>query len=258
MKKVLILMALLLGSTQAEAMDHRSQFGFGSSLGGTIPAPWASPAFKSAVGTHLPAAGIWARYIPGTPEVGLELGYNYFDLAQQNIHTHAVILSFISRQNPWGSFHPFYGFGMGYSTSDNWYATGVWEAPIFKFIAGVDFELNNRTDIGFQIDHYSIFKNQPTEPNLHVITPVVTFNYYFGTPAPLPAPPAPAAPTAAPVTSPRMNPVAPTAKPVTSATSPRAKPKTVNKSATKKKKPTATKKKKKVIRTEEPSGTSDR
>ncbi|MFX7870405.1 hypothetical protein ABTK02_20280, partial [Acinetobacter baumannii] len=90
---------------------------------------------------------------------------------------HAGVVSFISRQNPWGNFHPFYAIGVGFAHSLNKFAVGdagVWDDPIFKLTAGIDFELNARTDIGFQLNHYSIFKDAANQQNIHVITPVFT------------------------------------------------------------------------------------
>lgn len=216
MVKFLVIVSILFSSVQAFAMDHRSQYGVGGSLGGTFAAPWASDRFRDSVGPKFPAGGIWVRYIPGTPEIGLELSYDYFSLAKAGIRSHALIFSFISRQNPWGSFHPFYAFGMGYSKSFNWFTTGNWDAPIFKITAGIDFEMNDRTDIGFHIDHFSIFKNKATEQNLHALSPKIVVNYYFGTPAPLP----PADPVPAPVPVPTPAPAAPAVAPSTEAPAP--------------------------------------
>ncbi|MGZ3651228.1 MAG: hypothetical protein ACXWSC_08630 [Bdellovibrionota bacterium] len=203
MKKLVVFAVLMVGfHTNAHAMDHRSQVGVGGALGGTFAAPWASDTFRNAVSASVPAASAWIRYIPGTPEVGTELSYNYFGLGTMSLHTHTLIVSFISRQTPWGNFHPFYAFGFGYAKSYNKFATGdagTWDDPVFKLTAGIEFEMNDRTDIGFQLNHYSIFKDSANQQNIHVLTPVLTVNYYFGTPAPLPPANAPA-PTPTPLT----------------------------------------------------------
>ncbi len=210
MLKVLVLISCLLSSVSSFAMDHREQFGVGGGMGGTFPAPWASPRFLDKSGPKFPAGGLWVRYIPGTPEIGLEISYHYFALSKQNIQSYSTIFSFISRQNPWGSFHPFYAFGVGYGRAYNWYTTGNWDAPVIKITAGIEFEMSDRLDVGLHIDHFSIFKNLPTEPNLHVLSPKLVLNYYFGSPAPMPqekpvpspvAAPAPAAAAPAPTTS---------------------------------------------------------
>ena len=115
---------------------------------------------------------------------------------------HTAILSFISRQNPWGNFHPLYGFGVGYANTTNKFAggkAGEWEDPIMKLTAGIEFEMNNRLDLGLRVDHYSIFRDTNSQRSMHILSPSLSINYYFGTPAPLPtaAPPAPPAPAPA-------------------------------------------------------------
>jgi len=202
MIKILLCFALLLASVQAEAMDHRSQWGVGAALGGALAAPWSQREFENVVGSG-PAGSAWARYVPGTPEVGVEISYNYFQLSKMEMKTHAIVMSFFSRQNPWGNFHPFYAFGVGYQSTKNFFTTGDWETPIFKLTAGIEFEMNDRLDIGFYFNHYTIFKNKLAEVNAHVLTPVATVTYYFGTPAPLPpaVSPTPAPVPAAPAVS---------------------------------------------------------
>ncbi|HEY8278117.1 MAG TPA: hypothetical protein VIH99_00750 [Bdellovibrionota bacterium] len=246
MKKFLSFLVLLIVSLPAQAMDHRSQFGVGGALGGTIPAPWASNAFRNSVSAGAPAVSAYARYIPGTPEVGLELSYNHFSLGKQNIRSNTAVFSFISRQNPWGNFHPFYGFGVGYSRSDNWFTSLTWEAPVYKLIVGIEFEINDHMDFGFHLDHYSIFKNKATEQNLHVITPMVNLTWYLGKPAPLPPAPAPApAPTVAPAPPAAAPAVAEPEAPVISPEKAFEKLKPSTKGATKPKAPAKPKKKKK-------------
>jgi hypothetical protein len=212
MNKILVLPFLFLVAftlpNQAKAMDHRSQWGVGGALGGAFPAPWAQREFEDRVGAG-PATSAWLRYITGTPEIGVEFSHNYFQLSEMKLQTHAFVMSFISRQNPWGWFHPFYGFGVGYQFSTNWYPsptkrTDDWEHPVFKLTAGIEFELSERLDVGFYFNHFTIFKNEPSEATAHVITPVATINYYFGTPAPIPPAAAPA-----PVPVPTASPAAP-------------------------------------------------
>ncbi len=193
--RMLMSLVLLLVSVQANAMDHRGQWGVGAALGGALAAPWSQSNFENRVGAG-PSGSAWARYVPGTPEVGFEVSYNYFQLSKMELKTHAVILTFFSRQNPWGSFHPFYAFGVGWQKSSNFYTTGDWETPIFNLTAGIEFELNERSDIGFYFNHYTIFKNKAMdavavaagtdEANAHVLAPSITYTYYFGTPEPLP------------------------------------------------------------------------
>lgn len=203
---ILVGSLLLLASTPGNAMDHREQWGVGGSLGGAFAAPWAQHEFEYRVGAG-PTGSAWVRYVPGTPEIGFELSYNYFQLSKMDLKTHAAVVSFFSRQNPWGSFHPFYSFGVGYQSSQNFYRTGDWETPIFKIQAGIEFEMNERLDLGFYFNHYTIFQNKkPTgtiddEVPAHVLAPSVSITYYFGSPAPMPTAPAPT-PVASPVPPP--------------------------------------------------------
>lgn len=193
-------------------MDHRGQWGIGAALGGALAAPWAQRPFSNSVGAG-PSGSAWARYVPGTPEIGVEISYNYFQLSKMQMKTHAAIMSFFSRQNPWGSFHPFYAFGVGYQSTTGFYTTGDWETPIIKFTAGIEFELSERTDFGIYLNHYTIFKNKTAEADAHVLAPALSLTYYFGEPEPLPPAaspavtpaPAPSA-TAAPVAKPKAEP----------------------------------------------------
>jgi hypothetical protein len=248
-----VLLSLSLASVNAWSMDHRSQFGVGGALGANIPAPWGSTDFKNATSTKVPAASAWARYIFGTPEVSLELSYNYIALGTMNFSGNAGILSFVSRQNPWGSFHPFYGFGVGYVATTNKFPTtaatasaapadnGTWSDPIFKITAGIEFEMNDRMDVGLRIDHYTIFRDTNDQRAIHDLAPAVSINYYFGTPAPLPAAegtkpaPAPTPAATAPAPAPAKTVEAPAPAPEKSA-SKNAVAKTAKKKPAKKKK----------------------
>lgn len=257
MRFIAVLM-LVVASTSAQAMDHRSQFGVGAGLGANFAAPWASQDFRSVVGPKLPAGGAWIRYIPGTPEVGLELGYNYIGLSKMDFHAHLAVLEFISRQNPWGSFHPFYGVGFGWAHTANKYATGdagQFDDVVAKLTAGIEFEMNDRTDVGLRIDHYSLFRDNNNQRNMHMLAPQVTLNYYFGTPAPLPPPekPTPAASTPPPTTPAVTPPSQPAKAPETSAAKPGKKSQAA-KAKKKKKKPARKKKKAAPNNPEEPTG----
>lgn len=226
--------------TNAFAMDHRSQYGVGGALGGNFVAPWSHEDLRNKVSAQFPAASVWGRYIVGTPEIGLELSYNYIALGTMDFSAHTGVLSFISRQNPWGNFHPFYGLGVGYARTSNKFATGdlgVWDDPIFKLTAGIEFERNERFDIGLRIDHYTIFRDLNTQHTMNIITPMVTLNYYFGHPAPMPTaatppPPTPEAPKpsvtapATPAVKEAPHPVARPAKPHVTKPAPKAKAKT--------------------------------
>jgi hypothetical protein len=192
--KTIAALLLILFTPRAQAMDHRSQFGFGGALGGAFAAPWANETFRNAVSPAVPAMSAWFRYVPGTPEVGWEISYNYFGLGTMNLKVNTAVVSFFSRQNPWGSFHPFYAVGFGYAHSTNRFATGdagTWDDPVFKLTAGIDFELNPRTDLGFQLNHYSIFKDTASQQNIHALTPVLTLTYYLGKPEKFPVVSAP-------------------------------------------------------------------
>lgn len=246
MKKILFVVVSLFATVQAQAMDHRSQWGVGGSAGFAMPAPWAHSLFRENTGAYAPAVDAHIRYVPGTPEVGFEFAYNYFGLSRQDIRTHAFMVNFVSRQNPWGSFHPLYGVGVGFSHSTNWFLHGfttvpkadlkqndsVQDKPMFKLIAGIEFEMSEQTDIGLRVEHNTIFKAKADERDFHALVPMLTFTHYFGSPAPMPAPAAPAAPTAAPAPAPAPV-VAPAPAPAPEPVAPAPAKKTVKKKVTK-------------------------
>jgi hypothetical protein len=229
-------------SPKANAMDHRSQYGVGGALGMNLVSPFGAKPFRDQVSSQFPAASVWGRYIPGTPEIGLELSYNYIALGTMNFSANTVILQFISRQNPWGNFHPFYGAGFGYARTSNKFATGdagKFDDPITKLTAGIEFEMSDRLDLGLRIDHYSIFRDLNTQYTIHILAPMATVNYYFGTPA---LPPPPPKPEAAPVAAPSAPTITPTpAAPEVKETAP-----AVTHKATTPKKKTKKKKKKRA------------
>ncbi len=209
----LFTITLFCFSLNAHAMDHRSQYGVGGALGANFAAPWASQDFRNQVGPFFPAFSAWARYIPGTPEIGLELSYNYIGLSQMDFSAHTAILSFISRQDPWGSFHPLFGLGFGYAHTINKFASGnagIWDDPVVKITIGIEFEMRENIDIGLRVDHYSIFRDTNTQRDMQMLAPMFSFNYYFGTAAPMPAANTTPAPT--PVVAP-ATPAAPEVQP---------------------------------------------
>lgn len=248
-----ILVVAVLMATSAQAMDHRSQYGVGGGLGANFAAPWGDPVFRAAVGPKVPAGSAWARWIAGTPEVGVEVSYNYIALSKMNFSANTAIVSFVSRQNPWGSFHPLYGVGFGYARTSNKFATGdagVWDDPIVKLTAGIEFELDEHTDVGLRIDHYSIFRDLNTQYAMHMLAPLLTINHYFGTPAPMPVEkPEAAAPAAAPALTPApaVAPPTPAVKEAPAATQRAQKPSKKSSQAAKKTKKKPAKKKKKPM-----------
>jgi hypothetical protein len=207
--KILVLLAAIVLAPLAKAEDHRSQWFAGGELGGNFASPLARPSFSDTVSARFPHLGAWLGYNYGSPEVSWELGYHYLTLGSQSIHTNSLILTWISRMLPESVIHPEIGFGVGWSRSDNYYVTGVWDTPIFHIRLGVDYELAPNTDLSFHLEHFTVFRNFPNEPNMHVLSPVIALTRYFGTslqlpksepqkpavaesPAPAPAPAAPA------------------------------------------------------------------
>lgn len=226
--KTLVLLCLIAFPFSALAADHRQQFGVGAGLGVSLAAPYATSEFRDAVTTKLPKGGLWARWVPGSPEIGLELAYDYLALGKRDLTTHAVTLSFISRMKPDWIVHPFVSLGFGWSKSSNYFRSGDLTSAIAKVRLGADYDLNERTDLSFYLDNFSIFKNQANEPNAHILAPQIALTYYFGESASVVADaPASAAPATIPPTPPAVatTPSPAVAQPTTQETRPVAKKK---------------------------------
>lgn len=191
------LLPLLLIVSQAEARDRNGQISAGFGAGPAIEAPWADSSFRHAVGLG-PRASAFARYHHESNYSGFELALDYFRLADQRLTNRSLSLFYFWRFMPEAKIHPVIGLGFGFSKVKHFFRSGNMDSALYALRAGVEYELNPQIDLAFHLDHFSIFKNQPTEPNAHVLAPTLKFIRYFGNPpAAMPAPGAPAAPATA-------------------------------------------------------------
>lgn len=191
------LLPLLLIVCQAEARDRNGQISAGLGVGPAIEAPWADSSFRQAVGIG-PRASAFARYHHESNYSGFELALDYFRLADQRLTNRSLSLFYFWRFMPEAKIHPVIGLGLGFSKVKHFFSTGSMDSALYALRAGVEYELNADMDLAFHLDHFSIFKNLPTEPNAHVLAPTLKFVRYFGNPpAALPAQATPAAPASA-------------------------------------------------------------
>jgi OOP family OmpA-OmpF porin len=191
------LLPLLLFVCQAEARDRNGQISAGLGAGPAIEAPWASSSFRDAVGIG-PRATAFARYHHESAYSGFELALDYFRLADQRLTSRSLSIMYFWRFMSEAKIHPVLGLGVGFAQVKHFFSTGSMDSALFSLRAGVEYELNPQIDLAFHLDHLTIFKNQPTEPNAHVLAPTVKFIRYFGNPpAAMPAQGTPAAPAVA-------------------------------------------------------------
>lgn len=187
------LLPFLLIVCQAEARDRNGQISAGLGVGPAIEAPWAKSAFRDAVGIG-PRASAFARYHHESNYSGFELALDYFRLADQKLSNRSLSILYFWRFLPEAKIHPVIGLGLGFSQVKHFFQTGKMDSALYSLRAGVEYELNQEMDLAFHLDHFSIFKNQPTEPNAHVLAPTLKFVRYFGNPpAAMPAQASPVA-----------------------------------------------------------------
>jgi OOP family OmpA-OmpF porin len=190
------LLPMLLIVCQAEARDRNGQISAGLGAGPVVEAPWATSSFRDAVGFG-PRATAFARYHHESNYSGFELALDYFRLADQGLSNRSLSLMYFWRFSPEAKIHPVIGLGVGFAQVKHFFQTGGMDSALYTLRAGVEYELNPEMDIAFHLDHFSIFKNQPTEPNAHVLPPTLKFVRYFGhPPAAVPAAATSASPAA--------------------------------------------------------------
>ena len=171
----------LLFTLPALAQDRNGQVSVGAGLGPVIEAPWGSSEFRSAVGPG-PRLTLFGRYHHESNYSGFELAVDYFRLSQRALSSRSLTLHYFWRFYPEAKIHPVMALGFGFSKAKNFFDSGNFDTALFGLRAGVEYELNKDTDLAFHLDHFSIFKNQPTEPNLHVLSPSIKIIRYFGEP----------------------------------------------------------------------------
>lgn len=175
------LLLALFAFSPAHAYIRTGQFSVGGSAGLAMEAPWARPAFKDAVGAG-PKASLFGRYHHDSALTGFELALDYFSLSTKDIKSKSATINLFWRLLPFMRFHPIFSIGTGIAKTTNYFTATDGERPIFRLRAGLEWELNRHMDVAFHLDHYSVFKETDTDPNMHVLAPSVGIIVYFGEP----------------------------------------------------------------------------
>ena len=175
----------------AFARDHNGQFSVGAGAGPVLEAPWARDNFKDAVSPG-PRATLFARSHYESSEAGWELSLDHLDFGSSSLTSTSVIVSYFYRWNVNSKLHPIFSFGIGHAWNRNYFSQGDYDTAIFKVRAGVEYELSPDWDVALHLDHFSVFKDLPADPNMHGLAPTISIIRYFGKVAP-PEPTTPAA-----------------------------------------------------------------
>lgn len=173
--------AALGGAVVAEARDRTGQFSVGGNLGLATEAPWAHSPFSRAVGPG-PKLSFLGRYHHDNPSSGFELSLDYFKMSQRNFASRSASISYFWRFLFDRPIHPIFSIGVGYSRVNAFFSGGDAAMPFFRTRVGVEWEYNEKLDFTFHLDHFSIFRDLPVDPNAHVLAPSVGVIYYFGEP----------------------------------------------------------------------------
>lgn len=182
--RFVFLLACLVAAN-AQAGDRNGQASLGAGLGTVLVAPWASNRMEDAASLG-PKFGAWVRFHHDSPNSGFEISYDHLNFSDSNLTGNLFGAGFFWRYLENERFHPLWTFGLGAAKLNSFFGTDKTSAFI-KLRAGVDVEMKPQLDVGFYLDHYSVFKDGDTEENLHALAPTVTLIYYFDKPNP-PAP----------------------------------------------------------------------
>ncbi len=180
--KLLLIALLLVATPLANATDRKKQFSVGAGAGLAMEAPWAEVAFSRAVGWG-PKASLLARYHDPSSYAGFELSMDYLRFTEKNLSSHSLIMSFFWRFLPYSKLHPLASIGFGASDVNDFFRNGDGTQPIIKSKLGIEWEMTQTMDLAFHLDHFYINKDHFLDPNLHILSPSLTFIYYFSAPA---------------------------------------------------------------------------
>lgn len=184
MRFVLFFMACVAASS-AKAGDRNGQVSVGAELGTVLVAPWATGRMEDAADMG-PRAGAWVRFHHDSPNSGFEISYDHLNFSDTNLSGNLFGAAFFWRYLENEKIHPLWTFGIGVAKLNDFFGSDKTSAFI-KLRAGADVELAPRFDLGFYLDHYSVFRDGDTEENLHALAPTVALIYYFDEPNPPPA-----------------------------------------------------------------------
>lgn len=197
MKALLSLFALLL-SVSAFAQNHHGQTTIGGVLGPVMEGPWNTEPAKKALGIG-GRLGAFARFNHDDPNAGFEVAVDAIELFRSPTGMKVFTLNFFRRYFVNSRFQPMWSAGVGASANHDWFGAGGQSTPAFRLRGGIEMALDPRTDVGFYLDHFTIFKSRSGEPDLQILAPAITFMYSFGD---IKTADAPVAAASAPVVSP--------------------------------------------------------
>jgi hypothetical protein len=178
----LILAACAFFSVNASATERDHEFSVGAMLGLAPAAPWSPEAFKNSVGTFNPRAGIFGRFHFMFPDASVEAAYDRFGFQDSNLGIDAFTIGLQWRWLPETNLHPILMFGGGIAQTQQYFGVGGKDLAIYKVRLGIEVECRHQFDVGFYLDHFSVFKSSPAQPNIHVLVPTVAAIYYFDVP----------------------------------------------------------------------------
>lgn len=186
--KVVLLLALMLAGVAAEARDRTGQFGLGAGIGPVFPATWSQDRLKNAIDLG-PQGGIWARYYFDSPSAGFELAGNYLTFSNSTTKVRAYTGNYFWRYAliAMPKVKPMWGLGIGLGELMNYFEKIKHTTTVFRIRLGAEYEINYKLDAGFYLDHYSVFRYNASNPDMHVLAPTLAINYYFGEPTIIPA-----------------------------------------------------------------------
>ena len=187
---LLVLMTCsFLSTAYAQERDHEVSVGAG--IGALPAAPWANKTFSDTVSFFGVRGGVWARYHMPFPEGSLEISEDYLDFAKSSLSANTAIASIFWRFLPASTLHPIFAFGGGIAFVKNYFNSDTRQLSVYRIRAGLEYEVKPQLDLAAYLDHFSIFRNKPTQPDVHALSPTVAVIYYFQAPA---APASPAKP----------------------------------------------------------------
>lgn len=176
--KIIAVFALLFTQT-ALAQNHHGQVSVGGMIAPVFAEPWSTVPAKNAVGTgaHL---GTFLRFNYDDPNAGIELSANAIELLKSPMGMQVLTLNFFRRYFVEKKFQPIWSIGLGFSHNHDFFTAGTVDTSAIKLRAGVEMAWKKNIDLGFYLDHFTIFKTRPAEPTLQLLAPSLVFIYSFG------------------------------------------------------------------------------
>ncbi|MGZ3712388.1 MAG: hypothetical protein ACXVBE_11565, partial [Bdellovibrionota bacterium] len=86
------------------------------------------------------------------------------------------------------NLHPVFDIGYGIAFAKNYFTAGDCQLSVIRVRVGAEYELEKQISLAAYLDHFSIFRNKPADPDVHALSPTVAVIYYFSAPVPPHAP----------------------------------------------------------------------